>query len=305
MSTSRREERQPRPSGAKQPPPFGLDSFLSGWHGSQSTQVELLPMLAERGFVPTDTNRLPLDRRRIHPIPPPPRRVVRPQDRSTPTFLQPRKGGMGRASSTSALHARASSAMLFGDEGEMSEAEATERVNERMLQKLSLMQHDLEKRNVTTRQKLDAHGIFDPNVNRVRAATMCSAGLHKSASLDALRQRATHEIKEGIPFVDTRQQAGPSTLKSKLDQLSLQIERELELARASNSTSPTRMSDGAQNNSLQHRLSRKGSMRARTRSGDIASDPSTSHGSSPQRKRSVAAPEGGSFRRGSTRALLQ
>lgn len=258
-------------------------------------------MLSERGFVPTDTNRLPLDRRRIHPIPPPPRRVSRPQERSTPTYLQMRKGGMGRAASTSALHARAPSTMLFGDESDMSEAAIAERINERMLQKLSLMQHDLEKRNVTTRQKLDAHGIFDPSVNRVRAATMCSTGLHKSASLDTLRQQAAHEISHGIPFVDPRQQAGPSTLKSKLDQLSLQIEREHEIRDASNSASPSKGSDGAHNYSLQYRLARRGSVvpRARTRSSDSLGDP-TSHGSSPQRKRS----ENGSFQRGSSRTLL-
>ena len=61
---------------ATPPPSFTMDSFLSAWHGSPATQLELQSMLLDRGFQPS-TERRTVDRRRTSDLKPLLRRARR------------------------------------------------------------------------------------------------------------------------------------------------------------------------------------------------------------------------------------
>ena len=55
------------------------------------------------------------------------------------------------------------------------------------------------------RERADAHGIFDPAVNRLRASSACLCELYRSASAEGLREvrsAARQELVLGLPFED-------------------------------------------------------------------------------------------------------
>ena len=64
---------------------------------------------------------------------------------------------------------------------------------------------EVQRRARATRQRADAHGIFDPAVNRLRASSACLCELHRSASAEEVREmrrNAWHELVLGLPFED-------------------------------------------------------------------------------------------------------
>jgi len=60
----------------------------------------------------------------------------------------------------------------------------------------------MQRRARVMRQRADAHGIFDPAVNRLRASSACLCELRKSASVEEMRSEARHELVLGLPFED-------------------------------------------------------------------------------------------------------
>ena len=61
---------------------------------------------------------------------------------------------------------------------------------------------EMQRRARAMRQRADAHGIFDPAVNRLRASSACLCELRKSASVEEMRSEARHELVLGLPFED-------------------------------------------------------------------------------------------------------
>ena len=63
----------------------------------------------------------------------------------------------------------------------------------------------MQRRARAMRERADAHGIFDPAVNRLRASSACLCELHRSASAEGLREvrsAARQELVLGLPFED-------------------------------------------------------------------------------------------------------
>ena len=91
----------------------------------------------------------------------------------------------------------------------------------------------------------------------MRSTSQCKVGLHRSVSLDELREQSTHEIRRKIPFVESEGPVGQHTLKAKLEHLSQQIEREIEREMAAAEQREKSKADG---HVPHYRLARRGSV---------------------------------------------
>ena len=240
MATTRVMMPTERPH-ATPPPSFTMDSFLSAWHGSPATQLELQSMLLDRGFQPS-TERRTVDRRRTSDLKP----LLIRRAESRPRTPEPALH-LSRKGSASASHLqRQKTALptLFGDEE--SRAPDPAKVDQRMRQKLHRLQQETGRRAHELRQRSNAQGIFDDRVNKVRATSTCLSDLRRSTSFVEMRTQvrpptlsllvhdqplpplatgqASDEVLHGVPFEPLTKSLthGAATLQAKLDTLLLE-----------------------------------------------------------------------------------
>lgn len=218
-------------------PEFGLDRFLSSWNGPQPKQRDLLPMLLNRGFEASSEQRT-VDNRQWHDLNPLLQRAEsRPRTTEPPTAAYRRSlsaaGALERAGSKK-LGSRQSTAQLYGEE-EANSVPGAAKVEERLRQKLGQRAKETQRRAQAMRRRADAHGIFGPAVNEMRASSTCLCELRRSASVEEMRSEARHELIRGLPFEDEaaagRHSAARGTpaaaLQRKLEQLDTSLEAAL------------------------------------------------------------------------------
>ena len=106
----------------------------------------------------------------------------------------------------------------------------------------------MQRRARAMRERADAHGIFDPAVNRLRASSACLCELHRSASAEGLREVRSAAPRELVlnPHPHPDPHPNPHQVRSAARQelvLGLPFEDEAALkvaaTRASTSTPPS------------------------------------------------------------------
>ena len=239
-------------------PSFSLGSFASSWQGPQPMHRDLLPMLLSRGFEAATEQRT-VDMRQWHDLNPLLQRAEsRPRatdplerlgttagsttagPRRGPGTMQ-RAGTMRRTGSNKQLGSRQSMVQSGSRQSLYSEAGAgggaggapDAAMDERLRQKLGVRAKEMQQRARVMRERADAHGIFDPSVNRLRASSACLCEMRRSASLEEvrdMRSKARHELQLGLPFEDEAALKGAAgrghatALQRKLDHLDVALE---------------------------------------------------------------------------------